>query len=183
MKNNNIKSAYLGGGCFWCAEAVFLKVRGVLSVTPGYSGGEKEDPAYEEICSGKTGHAEVVKIKYDESRISYENLLEIFFSLHNPTTLNRQGNDVGSQYRSVIFYETEKELAIANKVIDEIDKKGVYDDPIVTQVVPLEKFFEAEDYHQNYFAKNPEEAYCQAIIAPKVAKFRDKYSSFYRDEN
>jgi peptide-methionine (S)-S-oxide reductase len=152
-------------------------------VTPGYSGGEKEDPAYEEICSGKTGHAEVVKIKYDESRISYENLLEIFFSLHNPTTLNRQGNDVGSQYRSVIFYETEKELAIANKVIDEIDKKGVYDDPIVTQVVPLEKFFEAEDYHQNYFAKNPEEAYCQAIIAPKVAKFRDKYSSFYRDEN
>jgi peptide-methionine (S)-S-oxide reductase len=167
--------ATLGGGCFWCTEAVFDDLKGVISVESGYSGGAVANPTYEQVCSGRTGHAEVVQVKFDPSVISYRELLEIFFTVHDPTTLNRQGADVGTQYRSVIFTHSPEQRETAEAVIRDLDSQHLWPQPIVTQVVPFEAFYKAEDYHQEYFANNPYQPYCQAVVAPKVAKFRQKH--------
>ena len=173
----NIETATLGGGCFWCTEAVFLEVAGVTAVEPGYAGGETRNPTYEQICDGDTGHAEVVKIDFDATRISFEEILEIFFTIHDPTTLNRQGNDVGTQYRSVIFTHAEAQRETALQAIREIVAEGIYDGQIVTQVLPLDgNYWPAEAYHQNYFAQHPDQGYCSFVVAPKVAKFRQKFA-------
>lgn len=169
--------ATLGGGCFWCLEPVFDDLRGVTDVVSGYSGGRRPNPSYEQVCSGATGHAEVVQVTFDPSEISYRELLEIFFTLHDPTTLNRQGADVGTQYRSVIFYHSPEQKQIADALIAELNREGIWEDPIVTQVVPFEAFYSAEQYHQEYFERNPNQPYCQVVIAPKVAKLRKKYAS------
>lgn len=161
--------ATLGGGCFWCIEAALRDIKGVLKVTSGYMGGETDNPSYEQVCSGTTGHAEVVQVECNEKLLPFNDLLLIFFSLHNPTTLNRQGGDVGTQYRSVIFTEPGQDR-IAHAVIDEVQQ--YYDAPIVTEVTPASTFWPAEDYHQRYFQKNPDNAYCAAVVAPKVAKLR-----------
>ncbi len=168
--------ATLGGGCFWCLEAVFQDLEGVKAVVSGYAGGEVENPSYEQVCTGSTGHAEVVQVTYDPQRLSYEFLLNVFFSIHDPTTLNRQGADVGTQYRSVIFYHNEDQKEVAEQKIQEIVEEGIWEGPIVTQVEPLHQFFPAEDYHQNYFKKNPFAGYCRAVISPKVIKFRAKFN-------
>jgi len=167
--------ATLGGGCFWCLEAVYDELRGVERVESGYSGGDVANPSYREVCYGKTGHAEVVQLTFDPEVISYREILEVFFTIHDPTTLNRQGADVGTQYRSVIFYHTPEQKATAEAVVAEIEAAGIWRDPIVTQIVPFEAFYVAEDYHQEYFQRNPEQPYCQIVIEPKVAKFRQKY--------
>jgi len=167
--------ATLAGGCFWCLEAIFKQVRGVQRVISGYTGGKKINPTYEEVCSDKTGHAEAVDITFFPDVISYREILEIFFSVHDPTTLNRQGNDVGTQYRSAIFYHNEAQKIIAEKVIKDINDSIIWEKPIVTELKPYEKFYSAEDYHRDYFERHPEQAYCQAIIAPKVVKFRKKW--------
>ncbi len=164
------KTLVLGGGCFWCLEAAFKMIKGVGSVVPGYAGGTKDKPTYAEVCTGVTGHAEVVKIEYDSKIISLDNLLKIFFTIHDPTTLNRQGNDVGTQYRSVLFYENDGEKKIMEKFLAHPE--------IVTQLKPRETFYEAEDYHHDYFAKNPAKAYCQAVISPKIAKLRQELDPF-----
>lgn len=164
------RSAVLGGGCFWCLDAAFRRQEGVLGVTSGYAGGEKENPTYEEVSSGKTGHAEVVKIEYDPGKISFKKILEIFFKLHDPTTLNRQGADVGEQYRSIIFFQTWQQKKLAEKFIANLEKEKIYEKPIVTQLRFLKKFYPAEDYHQDFFSKNKENAYCQIVIAPKLRK-------------
>jgi len=173
--------AYFGGGCFWCLEAVFLRIIGVLSVISGYTGGKEKNPTYERVCTGATGHAETVKIVFNPKAIGYEDLLKVFFLVHNPITPNQQGNDVGEQYRSVIFYTDDSQKKIAEKIIKELEKQNIYDNPIVTQVVPLKEFYPAESYHQKYFEKNPQNAYCQAIINPKLAKLRKKYKKLYKD--
>ncbi|BAS26458.1 methionine sulfoxide reductase A [Limnochorda pilosa] len=165
-------AATLGGGCFWCLEAVFRDVRGVETVVSGYAGGHVENPSYEQVCTGTTGHAEVVQLTFDPEVIGYTDLLEIFFSIHDPTTPDRQGADVGPQYRSVIFYHTPEQREAAEDVIRRLEGQGLWDAPIVTQVVPIEAFYPAEAYHQRYFERNPHQGYCQAVIAPKVAKFR-----------
>ena len=167
--------ATLGGGCFWCLEAVFDDLRGVESVESGYAGGDTEDPTYREVCSGNTGHAEVVRVTFDPREVSYKEILEVFFTIHDPTTLNRQGADVGTQYRSVIFYHTPEQREAAERTIAELDAAKIWDAPIVTKVVPLEKFYEAEDYHQEYFRRNPDQGYCRMVVAPKVAKFRKHF--------
>ena len=167
--------ATLGGGCFWCTEAVFRELKGVVKVESGYSGGTVADPSYEQVCTGRTGHAEVVQVAFDPEMISYKELLQIFFTVHDPTTLNRQGADAGTQYRSVIFYHNNEQKADAEEVIKEITKAGIWDAPIVTQVEPLKAFYKADDYHQQYFENNPGQAYCQVVIAPKVRKFREQY--------
>lgn len=177
-ENSKIETAVLGGGCFWCLEAVFSQLMGVLKVESGYSGGDKPDPDYREVCSGNTGHAEVIKIEFDPDKTSYEILLHIFFTVHDPTTLNRQGNDIGSQYRSIIFYNSPRQEQTALRVIKEIKDSKIYPDPIVTEVKPQQAFYKAEDYHQEYFYNNPYQPYCQAIILPKVEKFRKKFSSY-----
>lgn len=166
-------TAIFGGGCFWCVEAIFSDLKGVLEVIPGYSGGHVENPTYEQVCTDQTGHAEVVQITYDQDVISYEDLLRIFFTTHDPTTLNRQGEDVGTQYRSVIFYQSEAERKAAEAVKDEM--APLWDDPIVTEVTEFDTFYPAEDYHHDYFALNPQQGYCKMVIAPKVAKFRTQY--------
>jgi len=166
--------AILGGGCFWCTEAVYLEVKGVTKVESGYTGGAQPNPTYEQVCTGETGHAEVVRLEYDPAQIGYRDLLVIFFTIHDPTTLNRQGNDVGTQYRSVIFYETPEQEATARQVIAEM--AHVWDAPIVTELAPAAPFFKAEDYHQNYFAQHPLQGYCAFVVAPKVAKFRKTYA-------
>lgn len=168
--------ATLGGGCFWCLEAVFNDVEGVEKVVSGYSGGHKENPTYEEVCTGETGHAEVVQITFDPEVISYRDLLGIFFDIHDPTTLNRQGADVGTQYRSVIFYHSDEQRRTAEEVIRELEASGVWSSPIVTQVEPFKAFYAAEDYHHRYFERNPFQPYCRMVIAPKVAKFRKAYA-------
>lgn len=173
----NIEIAVFGNGCFWCTEAIFQKLKGVVSVKPGYSGGEKPNPSYEEVCSGSTGHAEVIKIEYDSSEIDFEVLLEVFFSTHDPTTLNRQGNDVGEQYRSVIFYTSDEQKQKAEEFISKLTADKVYSSAIVTQIKPLEKFYEAEDYHHNYFERNKDKPYCQVVINPKLQKFKKHYIS------
>jgi peptide-methionine (S)-S-oxide reductase len=168
--------ATLGGGCFWCLQPAFQDLKGVHEVSVGYAGGHVENPSYELVCTGRTGHAEVVQLAFDPAVVSYEDLLRIFFTLHDPTTLDRQGNDVGPQYRSIILYHTATQEKAAREVIGETDRQGLWSRPLVTQVEPLEAFYPAEAYHQDYFAKNPNQGYCRAIIAPKVAKFRAHYA-------
>lgn len=175
MGESNLETATLAAGCFWCVEAVFDDLRGVEDVVSGYSGGTKENPTYREVCDGTTGHAEVAQIRFDPAVISFKDVLRVFFSVHDPTTLNRQGNDVGTQYRSAIFYHSPEQKQAAEEVIREITDEGVYDAPIVTEVTPFEKFWPAEDYHQEYFANNANQPYCTAVVAPKVAKFRKKF--------
>lgn len=166
-----METVTFGSGCFWCTEAVFEQLKGVSSVVSGYSGGHVENPSYEQVTTGRTGHAEVCQIQFDPEQISFEDMLEVFFNTHDPTTLNRQGNDVGTQYRSVIFYRTEDQREIAERVKTELDNSGTWKTPIVTEIVPLEKFYPAEDYHQNYFRNNPNQGYCRMVIAPKLDKF------------
>jgi peptide-methionine (S)-S-oxide reductase len=163
--------ATFGSGCFWCTEAVFQQLKGVSSVVSGYSGGHVENPIYEQVTTGRTGHAEVCQIQFNPEEISFEELLEVFFNTHDPTTLNRQGNDVGTQYRSVIFYHDDKQKEIAERVKAKLDSSGTWKNPIVTEIVQFEKFYPAEDYHQNYFRNNPNQGYCRVVIAPKLDKF------------
>ena len=171
------ETATLGGGCFWCLEAVYLGVDGVIAVESGYAGGTAENPTYEQVCDGATGHAEVVKVQFDPARIGYGDILEIFFSIHDPTQLNRQGNDVGTQYRSAIFTHSDTQRDAALQAIRDIEREGLYEGKIVTQVLPLDgNYWPAEAYHQNYFAKHPEQGYCAFVVAPKVAKFRAKFA-------
>lgn len=169
------EKATFGGGCFWCIEAVFTNITGVESVIPGYSGGSTENPSYEEVCSGTTGHAEVVQIEYDPSIVSYSELLEVFFAVHNPTTKNRQGPDVGSQYRSVVFYHSPAQKEKVEEFLKKLEKTGEYSDPIVTEVEPLEAFYEAEEYHHDYYEKNPNAPYCAVNIKPKIEKLSVKF--------
>jgi peptide-methionine (S)-S-oxide reductase len=169
------ETSTLAGGCFWCLEAVFLELRGVERVNSGYAGGRVPNPSYEQVCTGATGHAEVVQVTFDPAVISYGDLLRIFFTIHDPTTLNRQGADVGTQYRSAIFYHTPEQKATAEAVIAELEGEKIWDAPIVTQVVPFETFYPAEAYHRDYYRRNPEQGYCRAVIAPKVAKVRKQY--------
>lgn len=202
---NNLQTIVLGGGCFWCLEATYSHTKGIVSVVSGYAGGKTKNPSYEEVSGGGTGHAEVVQISYDPSVITLDDILHIFFLIHNPTTPDRQGNDVGTQYRSVIFYKqslklrrvskeenrfsslltssnynTKEQYDIAEKIMKDLAEERLYDQPIVTELYPLKEFYPAEEYHQHYFAKNPDQAYCQAVIAPKLAKFRQKYAQFYQ---
>lgn len=172
--------ATLGGGCFWCLEAVFEEVRGVEGVVSGYAGGQTPEPTYSEVCEGDTGHAEVVRIEFDPAVISYREVLEIFFAIHDPTTLNRQGHDVGTQYRSVIFYHSPQQAEVAVLLIAELDARRIWDSPIVTHVAEAPAFYPAEDYHQRYFRSHPEQGYCNLVIAPKVAKFRQSFRSRLR---
>ncbi len=167
--------ATLAGGCFWCLEAVYEDLKGVESVESGYMGGKTANPSYEEVCSGDTGHAEVVQLTFDPKSVSFKEILEVFFVIHDPTTPNRQGNDVGTQYRSAIFYHSAAQKAAAERVIADIGAGKIYDDPIVTEVVPASKFYVAEDYHQEYFRRNPAQPYCAFVVRPKVAKFRKHF--------
>jgi len=171
------ETATLAAGCFWCVEAVFDDLRGVKDVVSGYSGGHKDDPTYQEVCSETTGHAEVVQIRFDPKELTFKELLQVFFTVHDPTTLNRQGGDVGTSYRSAIFYHSEEQRQVAEQVIAEFTAEGIYDNPIVTEVTPFDRFWPAENYHQEYFANNPNQPYCAAVVAPKVAKFRQKFVS------
>lgn len=177
---NELETATLGGGCFWCLEPVFDELRGVVDVESGYAGGHVPAPTYEQVCAGRTGHAEVVRVTFDPRRVSFRDLLEVFFSVHDPTTPNRQGADVGTQYRSVILYESPEQERVAREVIAELEASGVLDGPVVTQVAPLEAYYPAEDYHQEYFARNGGQGYCRIVIAPKVAKFRKRYAELLK---
>ncbi|MEQ8881198.1 MAG: peptide-methionine (S)-S-oxide reductase MsrA [Cyclobacteriaceae bacterium] len=165
----------LGSGCFWCTEAVFTRLMGVESAVSGYSGGFKPNPTYEEVCSGSTGHAEVVQVTFDEKEISVEEILEVFWKTHDPTTLNRQGNDVGTQYRSAIFYHNDNQRDVATALKKKLDESGAWSDPIVTEITPIEKFYPAEDYHSNYFEQHGRQPYCQFVVAPKVEKFKQVF--------
>jgi peptide-methionine (S)-S-oxide reductase len=165
----------LGGGCFWCLEAVFLGFRGVERVVSGYAGGKRPNPSYEQVCSGATGHAEVVQITFDPAVITFRDLLDVFFTIHDPTTLNRQGNDIGTQYRSVIYYHSPEQEQTARDAIAQLQRDDLWDAPVVTELAPLPTFYAAEEYHQNYFERNPAQAYCQFVVAPKVAKARAKF--------
>ncbi len=167
--------AVFAGGCFWCMEAVFSLFQGIVEIIPGYSGGCSPDPSYEEVCNGDTGHAEAIKITFDPTKISYDQLLEIFFSSHDPTQLNRQGADIGTQYRSAIFFNTPLQQTKAKAYIQKLEESNVFEDPIVTEIEPLEKFYNAEKYHHQYFEKHPDKAYCQISIKPKVEKIHQKY--------
>jgi peptide-methionine (S)-S-oxide reductase len=178
----NLMTATLAGGCFWCLEAVFDQVKGVESVESGYAGGHVQNPSYRAVCNGDTGHAEVVQIHYDGNVVSYQDLLNVFFGIHDPTTLNRQGADVGTQYRSAIFYHNEEQKNIAEQLIRDLEMQKLFDNPIVTEVVPLDKFYMAEDYHQEYFANNPYQPYCMAVVSPKVSKFRKHYQDLLKKE-
>jgi peptide-methionine (S)-S-oxide reductase len=174
--------ATLAGGCFWCLEAVFDEVKGVQSVESGYAGGHVENPSYKAVCTGTTGHAEAVRVTFDPDVVSYRDLLNIFFGIHNPTTLNRQGADVGTQYRSAIFYHDEEQKKIAEEVIKDLEAQNIWDHPIVTTLEKMNAFYVAEDYHQEYFANNPFQPYCMAVVAPKVAKFRKHYMDMLKKE-
>lgn len=173
---NQTEIATLGGGCFWCLEAVFDDLGGVLDVVSGYSGGHVPHPDYKRVCTGTTGHTEVVQVTFDPKVITYQEILEVFFSIHNPTTRNRQGNDIGTQYRSAIFYHTPAQKTTAEQVMADLSAQAVWPDPLVTELVPLDVFYPAEDYHQEYFKRNPYQGYCQVVVAPKVTKFRKKYA-------
>lgn len=175
--SRRVEIATLGSGCFWCSEAVFSSIRGILKVESGYSGGHVENPSYEQVSTGTTGHAEVVQLTLDPDEISYKEILEIFFATHDPTTPDRQGNDVGTQYRSLILYHDQKQKETAEQVIKEFDSQNLWDAPIVTQVEPFKVFYRAEDYHKDYFKRHPEEAYCRLVIAPKIAKLQELYVS------
>lgn len=172
--------AVLGGGCFWCLEAVYQQMEGVLSVESGYMGGHTPDPTYQDVCTGSTGHIEVVRLTFDPGVTSYREILEVFFTIHDPTTRDRQGNDVGGQYRSVIFYGSEEQRSTAEKVIRDLDAKRIWDDQIVTDLQPASTFYRAEDYHQNYFRDNAQQPYCTFVVAPKVRKFREKFAQKLR---
>lgn len=174
--NKQIEKATLGGGCFWCTEAIFKRLRGVVSVLPGYSGGETENPTYQEVSSGLTGHAEAIQIEFVPSVIPYEKLLDIFWHTHNPTTLNQQGSDIGTQYRSSIFYHSKEQKDVAEKSKEDLEKSGLYKDKIVTEIVPFTNFYIAEDYHKNYFEKNKDKSYCDFVIVPKIQKLLKEYS-------
>ncbi|TFF95494.1 peptide-methionine (S)-S-oxide reductase [Candidatus Thorarchaeota archaeon] len=165
-----MQKATFGGGCFWCTEAVFERLKGVKTVTSGYAGGHTMDPTYQEVSSGSTGHAEVTQIEYDPDVISYEDLLEVFFETHDPTTLNRQGNDIGTQYRSIILYHSQEQREIAERMKEQLEQSGKYNRPIVTEIEPLDEFYEAEGYHQDFYRKNPNQQYCRFIIQPKLRK-------------
>lgn len=181
MDDQNLEQATFGAGCFWCVEAIFEEVKGVKSVIAGYAGGEIKNPTYRQVSSGRTDHAEVTRITYDPSVLSYEQLLEVFWHTHNPTTKNRQGADVGPQYRSVIFYHNEKQKKIAQKSLEKTDASDLWEDPIVTEIEPLTNFSKAENYHQNYYANNPNAGYCQVVIAPKLKKFRKEFSHLLKE--
>jgi peptide-methionine (S)-S-oxide reductase len=174
-KKDNLETATLGGGCFWCLEAVLEQLEGVESVKSGYSGGSVSNPSYQQVCTGTTGHAEVVQITFDPEKITYRELLEIFFTIHDPTTLNRQGQDVGTQYRSVIFYHTPEQEKVAKEVIKELEDSQIWENPIVTELKGYKDFYTAEEYHQEYYRRNRARPYCQAVITPKLAKMREKY--------
>jgi len=171
----NLETATLAGGCFWCLEAVFDELQGVESAKSGYCGGHVANPGYRQVCTGMTGHAEAVQVRFDPQILSYRDLLNVFFAIHDPTTLNRQGADVGTQYRSAIFYHGEQQRAVAQELIASLNAQHIWDKPIVTEIVEFDKFFVAEDYHQEYFANNPYQPYCMAVVAPKVAKFRKHF--------
>lgn len=170
------KEATFGAGCFWCVEACFKDMKGVIDVYPGYAGGEKPDPTYEEVCTGKTGHAEVARVEYDDELISFDELLEVFWFVHDPTQLNRQGNDIGTQYRSVVFYHDEDQKARTEHYKQKLEDEKVWSDPIITLIEPLTNFYRAEQYHHNYFELNPQNMYCQSVVRPKVEKFRKVFS-------
>lgn len=179
--NPNHQTITLGGGCFWCIEAVYVRVKGVLDVESGYCNGQTLKPGYEDVCSGRTGHAEVVKLVYDPAQVSTRELLEIFFVIHDPTTLNAQGNDKGTQYRSGIYFSTPEQQQVALAMMEELKGSGVYVRPIVTEVLPLANYWAAESYHQDFFERNPNQGYCMAVAAPKVAKFRKTFARLVRD--
>lgn len=172
-----IEQATLAGGCFWCIESAFNTVEGVEIAYSGYAGGQVDSPTYEQVCGGQTGHAEVVQINYDSSQLSYRDILEIFFALHDPTQLNRQGNDVGTQYRSAIFYHDQAQKDAAEQIIREIEDQQIWPDPVVTEIVALNNYSQSEDYHQDYFTNNPQNHYCNMVVAPKLAKFKQKFAS------
>lgn len=174
------QTAYLAGGCFWCTEAVFLDVNGVTAVESGYAGGHVKNPTYEQVCDGNTGHAELVKVDFDPSKISYRQVLSIFFATHDPTTLNRQGNDIGTQYRSAVFYVDNSQAEEARALVAELTRDRVFDRPIVTEISPLSNYSAAERYHQNFYANNPRQGYCLMVVAPKVAKFRKQFVSLLK---
>lgn len=180
--DTKLAKATFGAGCFWCVEAVFEEVKGVTSVVAGYAGGEIVDPSYKEVSTGKTGHAEVTRLTYDPSVVSYEQLLEVLWHTHNPTTKNRQGNDVGPQYRSVIFYHDDEQKKVAEQSLKKTDDSGLWKDPIVTEIEPLSNYSEAENYHQNFYENNPNHPYCSVVIAPKLKKFRKEFSHLLKDE-
>jgi len=176
-----LEKATLAGGCFWCIETIFQDLKGVEKVESGYSGGTTKYPSYQEVCSGTTGHAEVVQVTFDPSVISYEQLLTVFFHVHDPTTLNRQGADAGTQYRSAIFYHNDEQKKTVEKVKDDITKSGLWDDPIITEITEFSEFYKAEDYHQNYYKDNPEKSYCSYVIAPKVRKFYKEFGYLLKE--
>jgi len=173
--NTNLQTATLAGGCFWCLEAVYDEIKGVQGVESGYAGGHMDNPTYRAVCNGDTGHAEVVQVHFDPNIVSYRDLLNVFFAIHDPTTLNRQGADTGTQYRSAIFYHDEEQKKIAEELIKDLNTQKIWDRPIVTEVTKLDKFYMAEDYHQEYFANNPYQPYCMAVVSPKVSKFRKHF--------
>ncbi len=175
VEGKNLEVATLAGGCFWCTEAAFSIIKGVERIEPGYTGGDVPNPTYEQVSTGTTGHAEAAQIFYDPQVITYKEILEIFFAMHDPTTLNRQGPDIGSQYRSAIFYHNQEQKTIAESLIDELNKEGIWDNPIVTTVEPLKKFYKAETYHKDYYKKHPKDPYCRAVIAPKIAKLQQRF--------
>jgi methionine-S-sulfoxide reductase len=177
IMNENVKYEFatLGGGCFWCLEAIYKQVDNIISVESGYAGGKTVNPSYKDVCTGLTGHAEVVQIKYNADKISYKEILEIFFSIHDPTTLNRQGNDIGTQYRSVIFYHNDVQKKIAEDIINKLNSEHIWTNPIVTELSPYTNFYKAEDYHQNYYFNNSQQPYCQIVISPKVEKFKKHF--------
>jgi len=179
--NKDLEQVTLGSGCFWCTEAVFEHLKGVKSAISGYSGGRLANPTYEQVCNGTTGHAEVIQVTYDPSQISFTDILRVFWETHDPTTLNRQGNDVGTQYRSAVFYHTEAQRKLAEEYKKQLDASGTFKDPIVTEITKFEKFYPAEDYHQEYFALNPNQQYCQYVIRPKVEKFRKEFADLVDD--
>ncbi len=174
-KNNRLETATFATGCFWCSEAIFARLKGVKSVLPGYSGGNVQNPTYEQVCTGRTAHAESIQIEFDPMVISFEELLDVFWHTHDPTSLNRQGNDIGTQYRSSIFYHDEKQKEIAEKSKKDIQSKGVYKNPIVTEIVPFNKFYVAEDYHKNYYEQHQDAPYCRFVIDPKIHKLLKQY--------
>lgn len=174
--------ATLAGGCFWCTEAIFKRLKGVVTIKPGYGGGDVENPSYEQVSTGETGHAEAIQIEFDPAQIGFDKILDIFWHTHNPTTLNQQGNDIGTQYRSAIFYHDEKQKEIALKSKEELEKEGIYKDPIVTEIVPFKNFYEAESYHKDYYDKNNDKPYCTFVINPKIKKLLEKYSKEVKEE-
>jgi peptide-methionine (S)-S-oxide reductase len=178
---SSLETATLAAGCFWCIEAVFDHLKGVEDVVSGYSGGQTEEPTYAQVCDGTTGHAEVIQLRFDPAVITFKEILEVFFTVHDPTTLNRQGNDMGTQYRSAVFYHSDVQRRIAEEVVTEITAAGIYDDPIITEISAFDRFWPAEGYHQEYFANNPNQPYCAAVVAPKVAKFRKKFLDKLKD--